>query len=54
MNDAAIHGQDFTANRRKLQYKKVFDARKRPVRGLRVRNGRYYARRAIEGPKTWG
>lgn len=33
-------------------YQKVFDGRKRAVRGLWVRNGRYYARLAIPHPGT--
>ena len=33
-------------------YQKVFDARKRRVRGLWVRNGRYYARVAVRDPGT--
>ncbi|MEN9574805.1 MAG: hypothetical protein RL514_2660 [Verrucomicrobiota bacterium] len=33
-------------------YQKVLDARKRPVRGLWVRNGRYYARVTLPHPGT--
>lgn len=52
MNSLTVHEAHPTAPRRKLQYKKVLDARKRPIRGLWIRNGRYYARLAIEDPKT--
>ncbi len=31
-----------------LPYLKVFDERKHPIRGLWVRNGRYYAQLTIE------
>lgn len=37
---------------RRGTYQKVHDARKRPVRGLWVRNGRYYARVAVQNPGT--
>lgn len=37
---------------RRGSYQKVLDARKRPVRGLWVRNGRYYARVALPHPGT--
>ncbi|MEN9574764.1 MAG: hypothetical protein RL514_2619 [Verrucomicrobiota bacterium] len=37
---------------RPATYQKVLDARKHPVRGLWVRNGRYYARLAIPDPDT--
>ena len=33
-------------------YHKALDARKRPIRGLWMRDGRYYARLAIEDPQT--
>ena len=48
----SAHEAKTTANTRKLQYKKVLDVRKRPIRGLWVRHGRYYARIAIEDAKT--
>jgi hypothetical protein len=31
-------------------FAKVFDGRKQPIRGLWVRNGRYYAQLKIENP----
>lgn len=34
------------------QYKKVFDARKRRIRGLWERNGRYYAQVTLEDPNS--
>jgi len=34
------------------QYRKVYDARKRRIRGLWERNGRFYAQAAIEDPHT--
>lgn len=43
-------GQDF--QHRGATYQKVLDARKRPIRGLWVRNGRYYARLAVENPEN--
>ena len=33
-------------------FAKVLDGRKHPVRGLWVRNGRFYAQLAIEDPNT--
>lgn len=35
---------------RRGSYQKVLDARKRPVRGLWLRNGRFYARVALPHP----
>ena len=40
------------ARHRATGYQKVFDGRKDRVRGLWVRNGRYYARLAIPHPGT--
>ena len=40
------------ARHRSLPYSKVFDERKRPIRGLWVRNGRYYAQLTIEDEHT--
>jgi hypothetical protein len=37
---------------RRSQYQKVRDGRKRPIRGLWVRNGRYYAQMTIQDPNT--
>ncbi len=37
---------------RHLTYQKVRDGRKQPIRGLWVRNGRYYARLTVEDPNT--
>ena len=37
---------------RKHQYHKVLDERKRPIRGLWVRNGRYYAQLTLEDEHT--
>ena len=37
---------------RRASYQKVCDGRKRPIRGLWVRNGRFYARLAIEDTNT--
>ena len=37
---------------RRLSYQKVLDARKRPIRGLWIRGGRYYARLAVEDEFT--
>jgi integrase len=37
---------------RSATYQRVFDERKRPVRGLWVRNGRFYAQITIEDPHT--
>src|ERR1022692_4446590 len=34
------------------RFSKVFDGRKQPIRGLWIRNGRYYAQIAIECPET--
>ena len=39
---------------RHASYQKVCDARKRPIRGLWLRHGRYYARLAIEDTATGG
>ena len=33
-------------------FAKVLDGRKQPIRGLWVRNGRYYARLTVEDPIT--
>jgi hypothetical protein len=35
---------------RHLTYQKVRDGRKQPIRGLWVRNGRFYARLTVEDP----
>jgi integrase len=35
-----------------LSFAKVFDGRKQPIRGLWVRNGRYYAQMTVENPVT--
>ncbi len=51
-NGHPVHEQNPTANASKLQYKKACDLRGRPIRGLWVRNGRFYARLAVEDPKT--
>ena len=37
---------------RHLTYQKVRDGRKQPIRGLWVRNGRFYARLTVEDPNT--
>ncbi|MBI4659881.1 MAG: hypothetical protein HY735_13655, partial [Verrucomicrobia bacterium] len=37
---------------RRLLYQKVRDARKRPIRGLWVRNGRFYARLSVQDPTS--
>ena len=37
---------------REAQYQKVHDERKRPIRGLWVRNGRYYAQMTLEDEHT--
>src|SRR5688572_3640994 len=37
---------------RSAAYQRVHDDRKRPVRGLWVRNGRYYAQLTLEDPHT--
>jgi integrase len=37
---------------RDQKYHKAFDRRKRPIRGLWTRNGRFYARLTIEDPNT--
>jgi hypothetical protein len=37
---------------RLLTYQKVRDGRKQPIRGLWVRNGRFYARLTVEEPNT--
>ena len=37
---------------RQRSYQRVFDERKRPIRGLWVRNGRYYAQLAILNEDT--
>ena len=44
MNCLSVHEANPTANARKLQYKKVVDARKRPIRDLWVRNERRASR----------
>lgn len=41
-----------TRQHRAATYQRVFDERKRPVRGLWVRNGRYYAQLTIEDELT--
>lgn len=56
-NVIACNGQPAVALEPRRQhrcatYQKVCDARKHPVRGLWVRNGRYYAQVAIEDPNT--
>jgi hypothetical protein len=33
-------------------FQKVYDGRRQPIRGLRVRNSRFYARIAVEDPET--
>ena len=45
---------DSVSNRehRQRSYQRVFDERKRPIRGLWVRNGRYYAQLAILNEDT--
>jgi len=45
-------GVDAGGSHRRGAYQKVLDARKRPVRGLWTRNGRYYARLAVENLNT--
>src|SRR5262245_11717629 len=40
-NSVQSHGGTFA---------KVFDGRKQPIRGLWIRNGRYYAQLAVEDP----
>ena len=37
---------------RRSHYQKVLDDRKRPLRGLWIRNGRYYAQRTVEDPHS--
>ena len=37
---------------REAQYQRVYDERKRPIRGLWVRNGRYYAQLTVEDDHT--
>jgi hypothetical protein len=37
---------------RRSHYQKVLDDRKRPLRGLWIRNGRYYAQLTVEDPHT--
>lgn len=37
---------------RRSQYQKALDDRKRPLRGLWVRNGRFYAQLTLEDPRT--
>jgi integrase len=41
-----------TGQHRQSTYQKVRDERKRPIRGLWLRNGRYYAQITLEEPKT--
>lgn len=43
---------DSTRQHRAAKYKKVFDERKRAIRGLWVRNGRYYAQLTLEDQVT--
>lgn len=52
--DEAQATESDVSNRLHLRstYQKVVDARKRPIRGLWVRNGRYYARIAVEDTDT--
>lgn len=49
-NAATENGTRQTGNHQQLKqtYQKVRDGRKQPIRGLWVRNGRYYARLAVE------
>jgi len=42
----------FESEHRNTYYQKALDARKQPIRGLWVRNDRYYARVAVEDPNT--
>ena len=39
-----------THHQRPAPYQRVRDERKRPIRGLWVRNGRYYAQLTVEAP----
>ncbi len=41
-----------TRQHRRGQYQRVFDERKRPIRGLWIRNGRYYAQLTLEDHDT--
>lgn len=50
--DSGIRGSVGARSHRGASYQKVTDARKRPVRGLWVRNGRYYARLSLEDAAT--
>jgi integrase len=44
-------GSNHRSHRRGI-YTKALDGRKRPIRGLWVRNGHYYARLTVQDPKT--
>ena len=39
-----------TSQHQAATYQKAYDERKRPLRGLWVRNGRYYAQMTVEDP----
>lgn len=49
---ASNTGNDTNPIPRHLQYRKVLDGRKHPIRGLWVRNDRYYARLTVVDPNT--
>jgi integrase len=50
MNDIETASNSTSSIPRHLQYQKVRDGRKRPIRGLWVRNGRYYAQMTVKDP----
>jgi integrase len=52
MNDIETASNSNSSIPRHLQYQKVYDGRKRRIRGLWVRNGRYYAQMTVKDPNT--
>jgi integrase len=52
MNDIETASNSTSSIPRHLQYQRVRDGRKRPIRGLWVRNGRYYAQMTVKDPDT--
>ena len=53
-NRLAPHKIVSNSQHRQRTYSKVCDKRKRPIRGLWVRNGRYYVQITVEEPVTGG
>jgi hypothetical protein len=51
-NSSARAGHAQLTHHRSATYQKVLDGRKRPIRGLWPRNGKFYARLSVEDPGT--